>query len=131
MNAVTTSKVEVEHVDLVIEGMTCASCVRRVEKALAAVRGVLGASVNLATERASVEAAAGTMRPSDLVAAVRRAGYGGAVLTGDLDGDRQSAMADDRRLAREPGRVVAAILLSLPLLLPMVGLTLPGWLQLV
>ncbi len=41
--------------DFGIEGMTCASCVRRVEKAITAVPGVASASVNLATERATVQ----------------------------------------------------------------------------
>ena len=44
---------------LPIEGMTCSSCVARVEKALKAVPGVAGAQVNLATEMASVDLAAG------------------------------------------------------------------------
>ena len=54
--------------------MTCASCVGRVEKALLKVPGVMGASVNLATERASVQALS-TVSVSDLEAAVERAGY--------------------------------------------------------
>ena len=59
---------------LPIEGMSCASCVARVEKALAAVPGVRGASVNLATEAASVQADAAV--PMDaLRQAVERAGY--------------------------------------------------------
>ena len=45
--------------DFNVRGMTCASCVSHVEKALKAVPGVLEASVNLATERASVRALAG------------------------------------------------------------------------
>ncbi len=44
-------------VDLPIEGMTCASCVGRVEGALAGVEGVCDVSVNLATERATVQLA--------------------------------------------------------------------------
>jgi P-type Cu+ transporter len=59
---------------LPIAGMTCASCVGRVEKALKAVPGVDKVSVNLATEEASVNAAAGT-DPAMLTAAVQRAGY--------------------------------------------------------
>ena len=59
---------------LPIAGMTCASCVTRVEKALKNVPGVTGAAVNLATESATVQAAAGT--PLDtLRAAVEKAGY--------------------------------------------------------
>jgi len=59
---------------LEIEGMHCASCVARVEKALAGVRGVQSASVNLATERAEVIAAPGVTAAA-LEAAVRSAGY--------------------------------------------------------
>ncbi len=46
--------VATENTELAIEGMTCASCVGRVEKSLARVPGVLGAAVNLATEKAQV-----------------------------------------------------------------------------
>jgi copper ion binding protein len=59
---------------LPIEGMTCASCVGRVERALAAVPGVESASVNLATERAEVRLSAAVAR-ADLVAAVEAVGY--------------------------------------------------------
>jgi Cu+-exporting ATPase len=61
---------------LAIEGMTCASCARRVERALARVPGVTEASVNLATERATVAFAAPGMTTADLIAAVEKAGYG-------------------------------------------------------
>jgi Cu+-exporting ATPase len=60
--------------DLPITGMSCASCVGRVEKALAQVPGVVAASVNLATETASVALAA-KVPSAALVAAVQRAGY--------------------------------------------------------
>jgi Cu+-exporting ATPase len=59
---------------LQIDGMTCASCVMRVEKALKAVPGVVQASVNLATEQATVSAAP-AVSAEVLAAAVRRAGY--------------------------------------------------------
>ena len=61
-------------IKLPIEGMTCASCVRRVEKALKAVPGVANAEVNLATETAAVTFAEGASAEA-LVAAVRDAGY--------------------------------------------------------
>ena len=60
--------------ELSIEGMTCASCVARVEKALLKVPGVLAASVNLATEKAWVTAA-GTVSFAALAAAIDKAGY--------------------------------------------------------
>ena len=63
-----------EHLRFDIRGMTCASCVRRVERALSAVEGVESASVNLATEQASVEVAP-NVAVEALCAAVDRAGY--------------------------------------------------------
>lgn len=61
--------------ELGIQGMTCASCVGRVERALKKVDGVLSASVNLATERASVTYLPASVSPGQLKAAIREAGY--------------------------------------------------------
>jgi Cu+-exporting ATPase len=110
-----------------ISGMTCASCVARVEKALRAVPGVQDASVNLATERASVR---GSADADELVAAVRRAGYEAAL----TQAGKPRAAAPK---AGPPGwwPVAAAALFSIPLMLPMLGgaigadWALPGWLQ--
>ncbi|MCC1494309.1 heavy-metal-associated domain-containing protein [Cognatishimia sp. F0-27] len=60
---------------LVITGMSCASCTGRVERGLEAVPGVLSASVNLATETATVEYAEGALRPADLIARVTLLDY--------------------------------------------------------
>ncbi|MBO9450791.1 copper-translocating P-type ATPase [Tropicibacter sp. R16_0] len=60
---------------LTIEGLNCASCVGRVERALLAAPGVITATVNLATETASVTFATGTTDPSTLAATVTQAGY--------------------------------------------------------
>ena len=57
---------------LSVEGMTCASCVARVERALGKLDGVVEANVNLATERATVRGVAGV---DALIAAVDKAGY--------------------------------------------------------
>ena len=62
-------------VELEIEGMHCAACVARVEKALAAVPGVASASVNLATERARVELAQ-PVAFSPLIEAIEATGFG-------------------------------------------------------
>ncbi|HEY8490166.1 MAG TPA: heavy metal translocating P-type ATPase [Dehalococcoidia bacterium] len=64
-----------ERISLQVGGMTCASCVNRVERALRKVPGVLTASVNLATERATVEYVPAEVTPEDLVRAVVAAGY--------------------------------------------------------
>ena len=67
-------RVGVDEVELAIEGMTCASCVGRVERALQRVPDVLEAAVNLATERARVRTA-GAPDLGTLLAAVQAAGY--------------------------------------------------------
>ena len=66
----------VRRLALAIEGMTCASCVARIERALRRVPGVVSAEVNLATNRASVAYFPPTVAPARLVQAVVEAGYG-------------------------------------------------------
>src|SRR5438132_1221323 len=68
--------VPTEEVTLPIEGMTCASCVRRVEKSLAKLPGVENVAVNLATEQATVHYNPAMVGRDDLGKAVEKAGYG-------------------------------------------------------
>ncbi len=76
-------KSDVEQRDLVVTGMTCASCVASVEDALRGVVGVREADVNLATERARVEVDPSRADDAALVRAIERAGYGALVLSAD------------------------------------------------
>ena len=115
--------------ELAISGMTCATCALRVERALSAVPGVARAEVNLATHHGAVEGIAGALRPADLVAAVRRAGYEAELLTGEVEQDRKIAAAEARRMRAESLRLAVAVVLSVPLLAPMLGVMVPGWLQ--
>ena len=111
-----------DEIDLRIDGMTCASCVGRVEAALAKVPGVIEAQANLATESARVKALAGTARPEALIAAVRAAGYDAR----SAEGTAPKAAAD-----REPITVAIALLLAAPFLIDMIfSLGLPVWAQL-
>ncbi len=113
--------------DLQVQGMTCASCVGRVERVLGRVPGVTSVSVNLATERAHVEAAPGTTSIADLAAVVGKAGY-----TASAAPIGMAAAPDSRR---ELVHVLIAAALSLPLLSGMAGemvglpIMLPGWAQ--
>src|ERR671914_245927 len=72
----TNQKKQLARIDIPVTGMSCASCVGRVERALEKLPGVLEASVNLASERATVEYLAGEVEPRDLEKAVEGAGYG-------------------------------------------------------
>ncbi|RRW14741.1 copper-translocating P-type ATPase [Stutzerimonas stutzeri] len=121
--------VPVQSLELAIDGMTCASCVGRVERALLKVPGVRSAAVNLASERAHVEVI-GTPDPAVLIQAVEAAGYQASA------GEQQQPAQDaERRLQRERWAVIAGLLLAAPLVLPMFGelfgqhWMLPAWIQ--
>ncbi|WP_313610503.1 copper ion binding protein, partial [Rhizobium sp.] len=75
--------VDEKTIELDIEGMTCASCVGRVEKALKAVSGVADASVNLATERATVRVAGNAASAATLAEAIKQAGYKASEIAAD------------------------------------------------
>ncbi|GAA4259249.1 heavy metal translocating P-type ATPase [Azospirillum formosense] len=120
--------------DLTVGGMTCASCVARVEKALLRVPGVESAAVNLATERAHVTAYAGTVDAARLAEAVELTGFTAAPVA-----DAESAVAAEDpaqdRNRRDLHHVLIAAALSAPLVLGMAGdllglnLMLPPWVQ--
>ena len=115
--------------DLGIGGMTCASCVARVERALRKVPGVQDATVNLATERAHVAHTGGDGMDALLRRAVRNAGYE------PLAAAQQEAAADAAGASPWAGfgPVAAGLALSAPLVLPMLAgphAMLPAWLQL-
>ncbi|AZD13655.1 heavy metal translocating P-type ATPase [Pseudomonas chlororaphis] len=118
--------------ELNIGGMTCASCVGRVERALAKVAGVTRVSVNLANERAHIDLL-GQVDSADLIAAVSKAGYSATL----WQAEHPERYDQEQRLRRERWSLVLAILLALPLVLPMVvqpfGLhwMLPAWAQFV
>jgi len=104
-----------ERTSLAVSGMTCASCTARVERSLKRLDGVVDASVNLATERASVTYLPGLLTPADLSAAVTAAGYEAreAAASGErVDRERQAREAEVRALRRD---VVLAGALTLPL----------------
>ncbi|MBI2983682.1 MAG: cation-translocating P-type ATPase, partial [Chloroflexi bacterium] len=82
--------------DLVVTGMTCASCVASVESALGAVQGVESADVNLATERATVRFDPAQVEMPALVRAIERAGYGALPISED---ERERAVEEEREKA--------------------------------
>ncbi|WP_035215260.1 MULTISPECIES: heavy metal translocating P-type ATPase [unclassified Agrobacterium] len=105
--------VEEKTVELDIEGMTCASCVGRVEKALKAVSGVSDASVNLATERATIRVAGNAASAATLAEAIKRAGYQVKEIVADKAGDaEQNRRAADMRSLKIS--LAVAVVLTLP-----------------
>jgi Cu+-exporting ATPase len=102
---------------LPIKGMTCAACVSRVQQALEALDGVLGVSVNLATERATVEYIPGEVGPREFRGAVKGAGY--EVLQVEQGED----LVEKERLEREARyqglrrKLLAGVALTVPIFL--------------
>ncbi len=119
-----------QNLELSIDGMTCASCVGRVERALAKVPGVKSVSVNLANERAHLELL-GQIDPQTLISAVTKAGYHASV----WEVEHPTTDTQQQRLHRERWVLIMAIALALPLVLPMllqpfgVHWMLPAWVQ--
>ncbi|MEQ8200051.1 MAG: heavy metal translocating P-type ATPase [Syntrophomonadaceae bacterium] len=104
--------------ELKIAGMTCAACSARIEKKLNSLPGIGTASVNLATEKATVSYAPGQIRVEDMIKAIRDLGY---------DAERVESLSHDQarmRKARELRgmrlALLASALLSLPLVMAMV-----------
>ncbi|WP_446045251.1 heavy metal translocating P-type ATPase [Streptomyces olivaceus] len=114
--------------DITVGGMTCAACVRRVEKKLARLEGVT-ATVNLATGLARVSHPAG-VAPGDLVTAVEQAGYRAELpVPPDGGADTEGTDQEDTETRRERERLLVTALLAVPVLvLSMVpALQFPNW----
>ena len=130
-----------------IEGMTCASCVNRIERYLRKVDGVVEANVNLATEKASIVARS-DVTIDQLIAAVEAAGYEAKVLVDGLPVSSASASVDEaephaahreasrapetsfqqRHLADTRRRLIVAAVLTTPLLLGLASMTIAPFL---
>jgi Cu+-exporting ATPase len=110
-----------EHLDLPITGMTCASCANRIERRLNKLDGVT-ASVNYATEKASVEFDAAAVEPEQLIAAVKAAGYDAALPSAAPDaGGTQAQDAADELAPLRTRLLVVAPLAAVVLALSMIS----------
>lgn len=108
-------EVNKQHIELPIEGMTCASCAARIERKLNRLDGVT-ASVNYATEKATVEFDPNTSTAGDLIAAVEAAGYKATIPQPEATGsDEAGSMATDSTATLRQ-RLVISTLLGLPVL---------------
>lgn len=99
-------------------GMTCGSCVARVERALKAVPGVTAATVNLANETAQVTTTAAT--PATLIAAIEKAGYEARLMDTDVGSTTEDERHEAQRLSLLRSLIVAAVL-TLPVFIVEMG----------
>jgi Cu+-exporting ATPase len=109
--------VATEKVKLDIEGMTCAACSTRIEKALNRMEGVTQAAVNLATNSAVIEYKEGTVSSEDILEKIKKLGYKGRIHSEKEDnaGRREEILKEKQR------QLFISALLSLPLLYTMIG----------
>ncbi len=114
--------VPAQSVDLQVGGMTCASCVGRVERALKKVPGVQDAVVNLATERASVQLQ-GSVDVSSLIAAIEKAGYEAQPVLHNVAATGEDAAAQRQAQERESLKrsLIFATVFALPVFLLEMG----------
>ena len=111
-------------VELSVQGMTCASCVGRVEKSLRAVKGVKEATVNLATERATVRGTAGA---DDLITAIEKIGYEASLVDNQSQNNDDTAEKKDIEKAALKKDLFLATVLALPVfILEMGSHVIPG-----
>lgn len=116
-------QVPVRPVTLSVEGMSCAGCVRGVERALLAVPGVTSANVNLATEKAVVS---GVAAVDDLIAAVGSKGKTARLLTADAPPVDQAARKDEEARALRQRTILAGALALPVFVLEMGSHLIPG-----
>jgi Cu+-exporting ATPase len=112
--------------DIGIDGMSCAACVGRVERAIGQLPGILDANVNLASERASISYLSDGLSPTQISDAITAAGYevhevGGAA----ADRDREQ-MARDTEVTGLRRDVAIAAAFTLPLIFVAMGRMVPG-----
>ncbi len=107
----------IQPIELSIDGMTCASCVARVEKALKKVPGVEQANVNLATERAWIQPNA-TVSSQDLIRAIQKAGYDAKLLQHDSNEQHDKKNLEQQQLKRD---LVISLILALPVFILEMG----------
>jgi Cu+-exporting ATPase len=103
--------------ELPITGMTCANCVNNVERALGKVEGVLDVNVNYASEKARVNYIVGVSTRPELVAAVRKAGYGVVEAESDEELEDAEAAARQAEIRHQEKRFLVGAAFSIPLLI--------------
>ncbi|MFC3899352.1 heavy metal translocating P-type ATPase [Aliicoccus persicus] len=124
-----------EHAEFKITGMTCASCSARIDKVVNKLDGVSQATVNLTTEKATVDFDADKLTRAEIIERIERIGFGAAEISEEMDLDAKKE-EEERKLKR---KLIISVILTTPLLITMLdhlfGMNLPAilmnpWFQL-
>ena len=120
--AETTHKIDLSAIDIQISGMTCSGCVGRVERALSAIHGVELVAVNLASEKAHIEAKKGhILDPELLVSISTEAGYPATYITNDTNLEEHVSPADRHQFIL----LVLSIIFTTPFMVQMILMPTP------
>lgn len=107
--------VEVDKAELAISGMTCAACANRIEKVLQQIDGIEQATVNLATDSASVTFVPGTIDAAKIIASIEKLGYDAT----EKRSSAETSTAKEKALQQMKRKLIISAILSVPLLLTM------------
>lgn len=110
-----------ESADISISGMSCASCISRVERSIRRLPGVVEANVNLATEKASVRYLPGVVSLPRIHHAIKDAGYEPLGTAAGAESD-----VEDKEVSQLRRKVILGALLTVPLVIIAMGKELPG-----
>jgi len=115
-----------------VEGMTCASCVKRVEDVIIDLDGVSAATVNLATEKVQVSYAPDVTKESQIIEAVAKAGYTLSIIDGESTVDLDEKKKQ-KELKKQLTQLITSIVFAIPLvliaMLEMIGIPLPSFIS--
>ena len=120
-----SSNLNIEKISVPVEGMTCASCVARVEKSIARIDGVQEVNVNLASEKASITIDKSEANYEEIKKAVEEAGY--KINFSDLDSDRLKESTHDENNKESEYELtikkefIFALILTVPILILSIG----------
>jgi len=110
-------QVPTEHAEIALLGMTCANCANTIQRRLNKVEGVVSAEVNYASEKATVAYVPGAATYSDLVAAVRKAGYDVVETEAGTEPEDAETAAREAEVRHQWRRLLVGVIFSLPLFL--------------
>ena len=116
-------KVPTADIELPLLGMTCANCAQTIERRLNKLDGVLSATVNYASEKAVINYAMGAVTPTDMIAAVRKAGYDVVETAGVAETEMRDVEAEARaaELRHQWRRFIVGLIFSAPLFVLSMG----------
>lgn len=123
-----------QKIDIKIEGMTCASCVGRVEKKLKSNEYISEVSVNLATEKGQVQYNESKVKSEDIISLIKDAGYEAYLVT--KNSSQTSQKNKEEKLRTERNTLIFSSVLTIPLVIPMffmlfgVNFHINAWVQL-